>query len=162
MFGIFKLHYVSLKLQGDIPCFKFKKHSDMIDFIDEKCINRIGKVVWLLAKSDLKDVFVSESHISIQDFLKNKYCWQTTGDYFFQEYSSFEEAYKVALDMKEESPLCYSDVSKSTFKVGDNVKWRGMDLIVVELGIGEILIATSENVDDENYNDWWVGTQYVC
>jgi hypothetical protein len=53
------------------------------------------------------------------------------------------------------------DVSTRTFKVGDNVKWRGMDLIVVEVGIGEILIATSENVEDENYNDWWVGTQYV-
>ena len=53
-------------------------------------------------------------------------------------------------------------VSTRTFNVGDNVKWRGMDLIVVEVGIGEILIATSENVEDENYNDWWVGTQYVC
>lgn len=36
-----------------------------------------------------------------------------------------------------------------------------MDLIVVEVGIDEILIATSENVEDENYNDWWVGTRYV-
>jgi hypothetical protein len=54
------------------------------------------------------------------------------------------------------------DVSTRTFKVGDKVKWRGMELIVVELGIGEILIATSKNVDDENYNDWWVGVQYVC
>ena len=53
-------------------------------------------------------------------------------------------------------------VSTRTFKVGDNVKWRGMDLVVVEVGIGEILIATSENVEDDNYNDWWVGTQYVC
>ena len=54
------------------------------------------------------------------------------------------------------------DVSTRTFNVGDKVKWRGMDLVVVEIGIGEMLIATSENVDDENYNDWWVGTQYVC
>jgi hypothetical protein len=54
------------------------------------------------------------------------------------------------------------DVSTRTFNVGDKVKWRGMDLVVVEVGISEILIATSENVDDENYNDWWVGTQYVC
>ena len=50
----------------------------------------------------------------------------------------------------------------SHFNIGVNHKWRGMDLIVVEVGIGEILIATSENVEDENYNDWWVGTQYVC
>ena len=54
------------------------------------------------------------------------------------------------------------NVSTRTFKVGDNVKWRGMDLIVVEVGVGEILIATSENVDDENYNDWWVRNEYVC
>ena len=54
------------------------------------------------------------------------------------------------------------NVSTRTFNVGDKVQWRGMDLIVVEVGVNEILIATSENVDDENYNDWWVGTQYVC
>jgi hypothetical protein len=54
------------------------------------------------------------------------------------------------------------NVSTRTFKVGDNVQWRGMDLIVVEIGVNEILIATSQNVDDEGYNDWWVGTQYVC
>ena len=53
------------------------------------------------------------------------------------------------------------NVSTRTFNVGDKVQWRGMDLIVVEVGVNEILIATSENVDDENYNDWWVGTQYV-
>ena len=108
MIGRFKLHYASLDLKGDIPCFEFKKHSDMIDFIDEKCINRNGKVVWLLAKRGFTDVFISESHISIQDFLENKYCWQTTGDYYLQEYSSFEEAYRVALDMAEISPRCYS------------------------------------------------------
>lgn len=108
MFGTFNLHYASLNLQGDIPSFKFKKHSEMIDFIDEKCINRTGQVVWLLAKKDFSDVFISESHISIQDFLKNKSCWQTNGDYFLQEYPSFEEAYRVALDIAEISPLCYS------------------------------------------------------
>ncbi len=53
-------------------------------------------------------------------------------------------------------------VSTRTFKIGDKVKWRGMDLIVVEVGINELLIATSENVDDENYNDWWVNSVYVC
>ena len=58
--------------------------------------------------------------------------------------------------------LVLFDVSTRTFNIGDNVKWRGMDLIVVEVGIGEILIATTQNVEDDNYNDWWVGTQYVC
>jgi hypothetical protein len=48
-----------------------------------------------------------------------------------------------------------------TFNIGDKVKWRGMDLVVVEVGIGEILIATHENVDYETYNDWWVDNKYV-
>jgi hypothetical protein len=51
--------------------------------------------------------------------------------------------------------------SEFDFKIGDSVKWRGMDLVVVEVGIDEIMIATSENVDDENYNDWWVPSKYV-
>ena len=82
-----------------------------------------------------------------------------------------EQMLKIAKDLEQGSIsennaqallLVLFDVSTRTFNVGDNVKWRGMDLIVVEVGIGEILIATSENVEDENYNDWWVGTQYVC
>lgn len=105
---MFKLHYASLDLQGDIPCFQFKNHLDMIDFIDEKCINRNGKVVWLLAKKDSTDVFISESHLSIQDYFTRKYLWNVSDDYFLQEYKSFEDAYRVALSMSEISPLCYS------------------------------------------------------
>jgi len=106
---MFKLHYVSLDLgNNDIPCFEFKKHSQMIDFIDEKCINRNGQVVWLLAKNDSTDIFISENHLSIQDYFTRKYLWNIPGDYFLQEYPSFEDAYRVALDMSEISPLCYS------------------------------------------------------
>ena len=106
---MFKLHYASLDLgDNDIPCFEFKKHSQMINFIDEKCVGRCGKVVWLLAKNNSTDVFISESHLSIQDYFTRKFLWNIQGDYFLQEYSSFEEAYRVALDMAEISPLCYS------------------------------------------------------
>lgn len=105
----YKLHYANLGLKEDIPCFEFKKHSDMVDFIDAKCIGRSCQVVWLLAKKDFSDVFISENHLSIQDFLKNKYLWQIADDYFLQEYSSFEEAYSVALDMAEISHLAYCD-----------------------------------------------------
>jgi hypothetical protein len=64
---MFKLHYASLDLgNNDIPCFEFQKHSQMIDFIDEKCINRNGQVVWLLAKKDSTDIFISENHLSIK------------------------------------------------------------------------------------------------
>ena len=110
----FRLHYASIDMgEEDIPCFWFKKHSQMIDFIDEKCIHRNGTVVWLLAKNRLEDVFVSTSHLSIQDFLLKKSCWQTVGDYFLQEYESLEEAYLVALHMSEGSHLCYAKFTEN-------------------------------------------------
>ena len=52
-------------------------------------------------------------------------------------------------------------VNARTFKIGEKVQWRGMELIVVEIGVNELLIATDMNPDAENYNDWWVGVEYV-
>lgn len=31
--------------------------------------------------------------------------------FFLQEYPSFEDAYKVALDMQETSKLCYNEIN---------------------------------------------------
>lgn len=104
---MFKLYYAELNSQGDIPCFEFRTHAQLIDFIDEKCINRSSQLVWLLAREDSSDIFISESHLSIQDFLKNKYLWNIRGEYFLQEYPSYEEAYGVALSMLETYHLCY-------------------------------------------------------
>ena len=72
-----------------------------------------------------------------------------------------EDDYTPSIE-KADKLLILFGVSTRTFQIGDKVEWRGMDLIVVEVGVGEILIATSENVDDENYNDWWVRSEYVC
>ena len=103
---MFKLHYAELN-SNDVVCYDFKNHSEMIDFIDEKCVHRNGKVVWLFGKGESTDIFISENHLSIQDFLSKKYLWNVSDDYFLQEYTSFSEAYKVALNMVETSPLCY-------------------------------------------------------
>ena len=105
---MYRLHYAPLHLQDEISCYEFKNQSKMIDFIDEKCINRIGTCVWLLARKGSTDVFISESYLSIQFFLEKMPNWRTVGDYFLQEYDSFEEAYEVALDIVEPSRLCYS------------------------------------------------------
>jgi hypothetical protein len=105
----FKLHYAKLDLESkDIELLSFKKHNDLIDFIDENCINRSKQVVWLIAKDESNDIFISDSHLSIQDFLSKKYLWQIPDTYYLQEYSSFEDAYSVALSMLETSDLCYN------------------------------------------------------
>ena len=107
---MYKLHYAKLDLgMNDIPCFEFRDINQLIDFIDDKCLGRSGQLVWLIAKDKMEDIFISENHLSIQSFIENTYLWKTQGTFFLQEYRSYEEAYQVALDMKEESPLCYDD-----------------------------------------------------
>ena len=71
------------------------------------------------------------------------------------------DVYRAVLDAVSEA-LTIPVVSTRIFRRGDKVEWRAMKLIVVEVGVGKVLIATSENVDDEDYNDWWVRNEYVC
>ena len=61
-------------------------------------------------KKDL--TFVSEHSDFIVDILRNTHLSFDASfatDIFVQEYESYEEAYTVALSMKESSPLCYTD-----------------------------------------------------
>ena len=107
---MYRLHYSKIDAKNeDIPCFTFKKLASMIDFIDEHCIHRKGEVVWCLLKTGLTDAFISESQLSIQDFLRRKQFWETVGDFHLFECNSFEEAYKIALANAEASALCYSE-----------------------------------------------------
>ena len=63
-------------------------------------------------KKDL--TFVSEHADFIVDILRNTHFSFDSSfatDIFLQEYESYEEAYLVAFNMKENSPLCYTDNS---------------------------------------------------
>ena len=102
-----KLHYAKLLLDEEIPCFEFSLQETMIKFIIDKCKGRNNQLVWLIAKNKSTDIFISSNYLSIIDFLKTKNEYQSYDDYFLQEYESFEDAYEVALDMAEISPLCY-------------------------------------------------------
>jgi hypothetical protein len=103
-----KLHYASLDLQGDIPCYKFKGIEELRNFVTG--IISKSDIVYLLVIQD--DVFVTENTILISELfdgnLNSVYPFFEGEPIFLQEYASYEEAYKVALDIKEESPLCYS------------------------------------------------------
>lgn len=120
----YKVHYAPLDLQGkNVELYEFKTSLETTAFILSEP-NPKQPTVYLIAIDEL--VFVSEyiSFISIifEAFSKQitpivikNGIWEIAEDLtdkevniFLQEYSSYEEAYKVALDMKENSPLCYS------------------------------------------------------
>lgn len=119
----YKVHYAPLDLNGkDIQCFTFKKLIETSVFILSE-VEKDAPTVFLICIEEV--VFISE-YISqivkfVQDWtysfspiVKKLDIWEidelsnTEINIALQEYSSYEEAYKVALSMKEENPLCYS------------------------------------------------------
>lgn len=123
---IYKLHYAEKELIGDINPIKFKTNLSIYNYV----INLIGKdenTVYLLAIDD--EVIVTENLALIMEIMSSNV--SSIGlmedekgicNVFLQEYESYEDAYSVALSMKETSPMCYSDkesrmpISKVIFK----------------------------------------------
>ena len=113
------LHYAEKNLQGDIPSYEFRTPIDFFAWVD----SRLGRnklqvdkdIIYLLSFyddmfNDMDLTFVSEYPDFILDIITNTHSSfniTEAGDIFLQEYGSFEEAYAVALSMKETHPLCY-------------------------------------------------------
>ena len=108
----YKLHYAKLDLQGDIPCLEFPSIEEVRSFITSIVypLKMVNKKVYVVAIQD--EVIVTENGLLVEELfdgnLNSAYPFYEGEDIFIQEYSSYEEAYKVALDMKEVSPLCLS------------------------------------------------------
>lgn len=106
----YKLHYAKLDLQGDIPCLEFPSIEEVRSFITSIVypLKMVNKKVYVVAIQD--EVIVTENGLLVEELfdgnLNSAYPFYEGEDIFIQEYSSYEEAYKVALDMKEVSPLC--------------------------------------------------------
>ena len=106
----YKLHYAELQLQGDIPCIEFESKYKMLDYItdiyENNWITYLDKVC-LVAISD--HLIVVNSLGRILNFVNDELNHINFGaEVFLHEYGSYEEGYKVALDMKEDNTLCYS------------------------------------------------------
>jgi hypothetical protein len=103
----YRLHYAQVNVQ-EIEEINFESQSGLLSFIEEEINKTRKKVIYLLGLNDKPNVLVTSSKLDIITFLRYMPTWGSSGnDYFLQEYESYEEAYEVALDMAEESPLCY-------------------------------------------------------
>ena len=116
----FELHYAEMNLQGDIPCFKFDEQHELINeilgFGKSKSMMqkmRSAKEVYLCAIENYPQdydgvVLIDNKPEQIIEFIRQNTMTPTMKLIFLQVYPSYEVAYRVALDMKEVSPLCYS------------------------------------------------------
>jgi hypothetical protein len=114
------LHYAKLNLRDeDILVYKVKSLKWLGSVIDEITFKHLNpsrsceknNCVYLFAYEygDRSEVFVTHNFywlwIDLQRTLKKKVFNDIT--FFLQEYTSYQEAYKVALQMKEVYHLCY-------------------------------------------------------
>lgn len=109
----YKIHYGRLPLMSEIECLEFKSISDVRIFVNNIATN-IPKV-YLIGIQD--EVFVTENIALVIELFdgdfSSAYPFYEGEDIFIQEYESYEDAYAVALNMKETSPLCYEQENRS-------------------------------------------------
>ena len=108
----YKLHYAPLILVGDIPCYEFKTIKELQSFIESVLypFKMENDRVYLVVMED--EVIITENALFVIELFERKfnsvYPYYEGQPIFIQEYPSYEDAYAVALDMKEENPLCYN------------------------------------------------------
>lgn len=116
----YRLNYAKLNLTSDIPCLEFDSKYKLLDYVHTIyknnsfiglkaiCIVQIGEN--LIVVNNLKLML----HF-INDLLdEHEFTHELFGDdVSIHEFSSYEEAYKFAILLKEESSLCYSNNDES-------------------------------------------------
>jgi hypothetical protein len=121
------LHYASKNIKriyenidDDIIELILKDQNELDLFIQDIVKGDDNKTVYLFAsnfnkdplKEDLelesyREIIIEACPYRLAMLLKGCYDYEDC-EVFFQEYESFEDAYKVALSMRELNPLCYN------------------------------------------------------
>ena len=110
---IYELHYAPIELTNEIPCLIFHERNDLVAWVDLKLGDdwtESPKIVYLVCMEGFiyDEVFVSDDKMLVLSFIED-HIGHDQFTWFLQEYKSYEEAYKVALDMQETKPNCYKN-----------------------------------------------------
>jgi hypothetical protein len=89
---------------GDIPIIPFETKKELIDYVFE--LQKFD-CIWLFTTGcENGEIIVTENILFLIMIIEMS---TIEGDIFIQEYQSYEDAYSVALDMKETNPKCYNN-----------------------------------------------------
>jgi hypothetical protein len=110
---MYRLHYTELNIdldQQDIPVYEFKEFKELVNFVFKKSKDNRDECVFVIAK-DFKTTcpFITDNKFDIEFILEKMPSMGFKSDTFIYEMPSFEDAYKLALDLVEEKKLAYSE-----------------------------------------------------
>jgi len=93
---------------GDIQIIKFHTQKELCEYLKEL---ESFNCIWLATEDCEKgEILITENLKTLISAVKNCYfnlLWNSPQNFFVQEYQTYEDAYKVALDMREGNPRCY-------------------------------------------------------
>jgi hypothetical protein len=104
------MRYLHLGIfEGDVNVFEFNDLDQMCDYLHEL---KSFDCIWLATNhSEIGEIVVTENLQKLIRLLKIGYFDLNSNNnevFHVQEYQTYEDAYKVALDMREGNPKCYS------------------------------------------------------
>jgi hypothetical protein len=114
--GKWVLHYAALNNDTDVQVLEFSSKRKRLDTLTDKIIGIDGKVFLLAVDEPNGDGSSKYFQIYIFEKWQNMFVDTRNGSPFFSnpqyelhlhEYASYEDAYLVALNMREANPLCY-------------------------------------------------------
>ena len=93
--------------KGDVQKFEMAFMQELLDYLKE--FKKYDKVWLFSGKSPDSEIVITESIDTIRRSLFHN-VWGDIDEYHIHEYSSYEDAYSVALGMREGSEKCYNSL----------------------------------------------------
>jgi hypothetical protein len=107
------LHYGALPLGSEIEQIEFDTARELSSYLFDKA-DKSKKLVYIITFNMGDDcsscpIFIEEDATALLSlmFVHGDFYEEFVDTFFLQEYESYEDAYKVAMDMREPNPLCY-------------------------------------------------------
>lgn len=98
---------------GDVEVIDFFSIGELCQYLEEL---RRFDCVWLAADDGEKgEILITENITTLILAVKSGHfnlLWNSPQNFYVQEYQSYEDAYAVALDMREANPKCYDKASE--------------------------------------------------
>jgi hypothetical protein len=104
----YNIYYAPLDFNVDIHSMEFNAVEEVIGFITSIVypLKLVNDKVYLLALDD--EILVTDNGLLISSIFEHNYMnLYDANEINLHEYGSYEEAYKIALMMKETNHLCY-------------------------------------------------------
>jgi len=109
------LHYGNMPLGSDIEELSFNTLKELTSFIYNTTLQQkdiVFVITFRLINDDCckSPIFITEDSSEFISLISHSpsFYEEFVDTYFLQEYESYEDAYSVALDMREPNELCYN------------------------------------------------------